>query len=350
MCRPFSRDPPLGLQSGFIPHCKFRILMANETICITPRSRKGKVLTPSNFGCLEGVPTVNITNGCLFHCVYCYARGYRQAPLNGGIELYVNLPELVQEELARKRKIPSWVAVNTSSDCFQPHPDILEVSFRVMEVLLENGVGISVLTKGEIPRNFLRLFAKFPERVLIQIGLVSVNERYWRIYEPHTPEPGLRIRNVQRLKEIGIVPELRMDPVIPFLTDTEAEVSRVLERAAQAGVRKVNLSYLHLRPSVREILMREISPLDRKLIEACFHTQDWRVVGTSTQTKLLPSSLREKGYERIGRIAQTFGMTSRVCRCKNPDMKAGVCGSGKMERAFLEKPSAQLSLFRADGA
>ncbi len=322
--------------------------MAMDNFCITPRNRKGKVLTSSNFGCLEGIPTVNITNGCLFHCVYCYARGYRQAPLNGGIELYVNLPDLVQEELARKRKIPSWVAVNTSSDCFQPHPDILDISFRVMQMLLENGVGVSLLTKGEIPANFLRLFGRFPGKVLVQIGLVSVNERYWRVYEPHTPEPDIRIRNVKRLKEIGIIPELRMDPVIPFLTDTETEVSRILERAARAGVRKVNVSYLHLRPSIRDILLREISPLDRKLIEACFQTQDWKVVGTSTQTKLLPSSLRAKGYDRIGRIARTFGMTSRVCRCKNPDMEAGVCGSGRMERAFLEKPSPQMSLFRAD--
>ncbi len=68
--------------------------------------RKSKGLTKADFGCLKGIPTINVTRGCLFHCAYCYARGYSQAPPDGEVHLYINLPDLLQSELARKREIP----------------------------------------------------------------------------------------------------------------------------------------------------------------------------------------------------------------------------------------------------
>ena len=48
--------------------------------------------------------------------------------------------------------------------------------------------GISFLTKGIIPQRFLDLFAQSPDRILAQIGLVSLSDRYWKEYEPGTPD------------------------------------------------------------------------------------------------------------------------------------------------------------------
>ncbi len=109
-----------------------------EDYRIVPKLRKGKVLVPSRFGCLQGIPTLNITSGCIFQCAYCYARGYSQAPKTGEVNLYVNLPALLEVELSRKKTVPPWVILNTSSDCFQTHPDILDVTFKVIQILLDH--------------------------------------------------------------------------------------------------------------------------------------------------------------------------------------------------------------------
>ncbi|MGZ3512371.1 MAG: hypothetical protein ACXU93_00355, partial [Thermodesulfobacteriota bacterium] len=126
--------------------------MENERVI--PKLRRGKVLTGAQFGCLSGIPTLNVTQGCQFRCAYCYARGYRQAPKQGEVYLYV-LPSRVKEELFRKKMIPPWVILNTSSDCFQSHPDILNVTYEVIQILLDHGVGVSFLTKGLIPHRFI---------------------------------------------------------------------------------------------------------------------------------------------------------------------------------------------------
>ncbi|HYA91176.1 MAG TPA: radical SAM protein [Thermodesulfobacteriota bacterium] len=317
-----------------------------ESDKVISRQRKGKVLTPAQFGCLKGIPTLNITNGCLFQCTYCYARGYRQAPPQGEVYLYVNLPNLLKEELEKKKVLPQWAILNTASDCFQPHPDILNATYEVIQILIDHGVGISFLTKGSIPHRFFSLFKRSPDKILAQIGVVSFSERYWREYEPGTPFPEERLENVQRLKEIGIVPEVRIDPIIPFVTDTEIGATALFRRLREIGMKRVTLSYLHLRPAIQKQLMTELCPLHRKMMESCFGIQEWKTIGSSAKTKLLPKTVREKGYQRMRGIAERFGITASVCQCKNPDLKGDLCGSGRVKAVLGKKALAQLPLFR----
>ncbi len=317
-----------------------------ESYKIISELRKGRVLTPAQFGCLNGIPTLNITKGCLFQCTYCYARGYPQAPQEGEVHLYANLPNLLKGELSRKKAIPSWVILNTSSDCFQSHPDILNITYEVVQILLDHGVGISFLTKGSVPQRFFDLFRGIPDRVLAQIGLVSFSERYWKEYEPGTPSPEKRLENVEGLKEIGILPEIRIDPIIPFVTDTNIEGVTLFRRLQETGVKRVTLSYLHLRPAIQKQLMKELSPLHRRIIESCFRTQEWKAIGSSAMTKLLPKTIREKGYRRMREIAEGFGITTSVCQCKNPDLEGDLCSSGRIRTVLGKRTPAQLPLFR----
>jgi DNA repair photolyase len=317
-----------------------------EDYRIVPKLRKGKVLVPARFGCLQGIPTLNISSGCIFQCAYCYARGYSQAPKAGEVNLYVNLPALLELELSRKRTVPPWVIINTSSDCFQTHPNILDVTYDVIRILLSHHVGISFLTKGVIPQRFIPLFEQSREGILAQIGLVSLSEEYWREYEPNASPPEKRLENIERLKGAGILPEVRIDPIIPFVTDTESEMVSLFIRLKTLGIRKVTLSYLHLRPAIHQQLMKELSPLHRRLIESCFGTREWKAIGSSSMSKLLPPSVRQRGYERIRGISEKFGIHASICQCKNPDLKGDLCGSGRAKAALRKKKPIQLPLFR----
>lgn len=317
-----------------------------EAVELLPKVRRGRILTPADFGCLKGIPTLNVTQGCLFRCAYCYARGYRDAPGKGKVHLYVNLPRLLEEELLKKRVLPPWVILNTSSDCFQPHPDILDVTWQVMKLLLDHGVGLSFLTKGIIPERFLRLMEGFPEKILAQIGLLSLSPLYWRKYEPGTPSPEGRLKNIQRLKQIGVFPEIRMDPIVPFVTDVESELKRLFEQLESFEVKRVTVSYLHLRPAIRDQLLQELPPIHQKLITPLFETQEWKTIGSSTKTKLLPRTLRERGYQRIKETAKEFGITVIVCQCKNPDLEADICSPGTVRKVSRKTTPIQLPLFK----
>ncbi len=70
--------------------------------------RKTHILKPPAFGCLNGIPAINITKGCFHSCVYCYARGFTDAPPRGEVHLYETLPEMLERELERKRRLQKF--------------------------------------------------------------------------------------------------------------------------------------------------------------------------------------------------------------------------------------------------
>ncbi len=114
----------------------------------------------------------------------------------------------------------------------------------------------------------------------------------------------------------------------------------------EAGVKRVTLSYLHLRPAIEKQLGEELSPVHRRLVESFSRSRRWTEIGSSSQTKLLPKLLREKGYERMKALAQQFGIEASVCQCKNPDIRADLCGSGLARTALKREAPQQLPLFR----
>lgn len=289
--------------------------------------RKSKALNRAEFGCLRGAYTLNVTRGCEFGCVYCYARGYPEAPAAGMVHLYRNLPEKLVAELdnPRRRAPVRRVIFNTASDSFQHHPDILDVTYRAMSVLLERGIGISFLTKGAIPPRFIKLFRHHASKVSAIIGIVSTDPRFRDAFEPHAATAAERLHNIEHLSSAGVAVEVRIDPIIPFWSDDPRGIRILFTALAERGVKRVALSYLHLRPAIFEQLQHELPPREFGLLRTCFETRPWSTVGASTRSKLVPTALRRKGYRRFIDAAGEFGITPLICACKNPDLPGELC-------------------------
>ena len=310
-------------------------------------SRRSRVLTKAQFGCLKDAYTFNITRGCEFLCVYCYARGYPGAPFSGQVHIYSNLPEKLARELdnPRRRSVVDWVVFNTASDSFQTHPKVLDITYRTMKVLLERGIGFSFLTKGWIPDRFIKLFSRHPHMVTGRIGLVSLSQRYIDLFERNTARPTERLQNIERLGKAGIEVEVRIDPIIPFYTDDEDSIRRLYEALAERDVKRISISYLHLRPAILAQLQQDLPATEFNLLRSCFESRSWDIVGTSTRSKLIPLILREKGYRRFIALSKDYGITPFICACKNPDMPAHHCSTAVRKKHVQREERGQLSLF-----
>ena len=295
---------------------------------LVTREKKTSVLRKGTFGCLAGIPTINVTQGCMLGCVYCYARGYPGLPNPETVILFSNLAQRLPGELSRKRRPVSHVLFNTASDSFQPHPDILNTSIRLMEILLERSISLSFLTKGVIPHRFFDLVDDSPHHaplISARIGMVSLKEDYQKTFEPHAAAPGVRLRNIERLMEAGIRTEVRIDPVIPFVTDAEEDFDCLFGELSARGVTRASISVLHLRPAIHAQLEKTLPPVSVRLIETMFRGSAWRTVGSSTMSKLAPGAVRERIYDRAREIAGEHGVTLTVCACKNPDIPGELC-------------------------
>ena len=312
--------------------------------------RKSRILTRAQFGCLRNAYTLNITRGCEFTCVYCYARGYPDAPFTGEVQLYRNLAEKLAAELdsPRRRSVIDRVVFNTASDSFQTHPAILDITYDTMTVLLERAIGFSFLTKGWIPDRFIELFARFPEFIVARIGLVSLADRYRDLFEPYAATATERLQNIERLQTVGIDVEVRIDPIIPFYTDDNSSIAQLFEALSSRRITSVSLSYLHLRPAILEQLRKELPPTEFNVLHSCFERKPWTKVGAATRSKLIPRALRKKGYRRFVELAPKFGIQPLICQCKNPDLPGQLCSksfANEKTAKHSEEKGKQLTLF-----
>ncbi len=301
--------------------------------------RKSPPLRPPDFRCLRGVPSVNITRGCAHRCVYCYARGFPEAPPDGEVHLFLNLPEMVERTLSRMKRTPSWVSFSTASDPFQPIEDVLNVTYRVMKLLLEAGIGVVFLTKGTVSEEFIELFRRYRHAVKARVGVVSLREDYWRVFEPGTPRPEARLESARRLKEAGIEVSIRVDPLVPVVTDSEKDLIELFGGIREAGIRDLSLSCLVMRPSIEAFFREGLEERLYRRVLGYYRRQPYRRVITSARTKLLPLSYRRVLYRKALSIAGQLGLRVRICGCKNPDMPWQDCTPwvGLSESAYVKR-------------
>jgi len=195
--------------------------------------RKSKVLTPSQLRCLSKIPTINITSGCFHNCIYCYTKGYSQYPGDGKVILFADTAEKPEEELARKRKKPQAVYFCPSCDPFQPIPEILDQTYKTMEILLRAGIGVQFVTKTIVPPNFIRLFSGYSDFVCAQVGLTCVDDDIRKIFEPRTASVSDKLATLEKLVEIGITTGARADPLIHGVMDSDRALIKLF--SAQFG-------------------------------------------------------------------------------------------------------------------
>ncbi|OAQ21831.1 SPL family radical SAM protein [Thermosulfurimonas dismutans] len=305
--------------------------------------RKTPVLKKPAFGCLKGTPSINLTRGCLHACVYCYARAFPETP-DREVWLYANLSEKLKAEIQRLKlrgKLPATVTFSTASDLFQPHPEIKRLALEVLRLVLSAGLRVSFLTKGFIPEEAWALFADYPSLIKPRIGLVSVSRDYHRLFEPRTAPPPVRLAQLERLVALGLNPSVRVDPVIPGLTDQEEALEALFRRLSLVGAKEVSVSYLVLRPGVIRQMARELPNKIFGPILKYYKGQPWQKVITSATTKLAKRAVREEGFRRIKDIASHFGLTVRICGCKNPDFPFEACTPWEIESFSPELPLFQ---------
>ena len=314
----------------------------------TPQSteRRGQILHPFAIPCMRGVLALNVTRGCSHACAYCYCRAYPEAPLPGQLPVYENLPARLEAELARMRRLPRAVSLCTASDPFQPFPEVLSVTYRAADLLLEQGITVTFLTKGWIPDEFIGLFARYPGQVRARIGLLSLDPRYHRLFEPGTALPEARLGNLKRLREAGIAVGVRHDPVIPGVTDRSGNLDQLFRTLAAEGITHLDVGYLYIRHGIARLLEDNLpAEVSRPLLRQ-FRGGPLAAVAASASTQLLPADLRVQSFFRLSLAAREHGITPLLCRCKNPDLEEATRCQASRELAYPIPPRRirQLSL------
>jgi len=166
----------------------------------------------------------------------------------------VNVADVLRRELAR----PSWahdpVALGTNTDPYQRAEGRYRLMPGIIAALAGSGTPLSILTKGTLLRRDLPLLRAAAREVSVglAVSIAIVDEELQPTLEPGTPSVRARLDLVRALTEAGLPCGVFVAPVLPYLTDTDEHLDRLLGQIAAAGATGCTVVPLHLRPGARE--------------------------------------------------------------------------------------------------
>jgi DNA repair photolyase len=286
-------------------------------------SRQGSALHPGPFADQEDVLSLNLAVGCAHRCGFCSARAYPNYPGDDVVYLYADTAERVDKELSGRHKAPRAVYVSPSTDPFPPLAEVQEETARVVSLLADHGVEAWLMTRGYIRPAALAVLAAHRERVKVTVGLTTLDRTLQRALEPLAAPPRLRLRQVRRLRELGIPVQVALEPLVPGLTDTRDNLAGVLKALAAIGVRQVSAGYLFLRSRIQDNLARALKPYGRdELVLGAFAGGPVLEAGLVAAARYLPKARRQRGYAALMALGAERGITVRVSSLTNPDFRA----------------------------
>ena len=206
--------------------------------------------------------TINPYRGCqLMLVTYCFARNtHTYLDLDAGrdfdtkVVVKVNAPELLRAKLASPGWAGEHIAMGTNVDSYQRAEGRYRLMRGIIAALRDAANPFSILTKGTLILRDLDLLLSAAEvtDVGLNVSAAFVDKSLWRAIEPGTPAPERRLEACATLNDAGLRCGVLMGPIVPYLSDSPAQLAAAVRQAAAAGAVHVTPIVLHLRPGARE--------------------------------------------------------------------------------------------------
>jgi DNA repair photolyase len=201
------------------------------------------------------------------------------------------------------------VALGTATDPYQPGESAAGATRRFLERAAGiRGLRLSITTKGALVLRDLELLQRIAARgeLGVAVSLVSPRADLLRRLEPWAPPPDVRLEVLKRLLGSGIAAGLALAPILPALTDAEADLDLLLARARAVGVRRLSWQLLFLRSPTRETFMAWLAQEFPDRVAAYSRAYGTRSHLDGAYPRRMRATL-SRLRERHGLVEQAFG-------------------------------------------
>ena len=244
-------------------------------------------------GILSAKNGMNLYRGCSHGCIYCDSRSncYHMEHAFEDIEVKENAIELLKDALTRKRK-KCMIGTGSMTDPYIPLEMKLGNVQKALELVYEYGFGFTVITKSNRILRDLDLLQKINEKTkcVVQMTLTTCDEDLCRKIEPNVSTTEERFEVLKTLRDCGIPTVVWLSPVLPFINDTEENISGILDMCAEAKVYGVICfgMGLTLREGNREYFYEQLDRLFPGLKEQYIRTYgDQYMIESGNSQKLM---------------------------------------------------------------
>lgn len=241
--------------------------LASLSVPLASKTEVGYFLLPAksilNRCTSERMPfawTINPYRGCEFGCKYCYARYTHEFMGMDDGELFErkiyskdSAAKILGRELDRRPE--GAIAIGTSTDPYQPAERRYGTTRSILEQFSRRrGFRLSITTKSDLVTRDIDLLQEICRANVLDVNITvtTTDDLLARKLEPKAPRPGLRLGAVRSLADAGVSVGVFANPIMPLITDSEANLSSVAEAAKRAGAGYFGGGILFLMPSAQQ--------------------------------------------------------------------------------------------------
>jgi DNA repair photolyase len=204
---------------------------------------------------------MNIYRGCAHGCIYCDSRSdcYRNPDFDT-VKAKEDALRIIRDELSR-RAGRGVIATGAMSDPYNPFEREMRLTGSALELFNAFRAGVAIDTKGTLvtrDTDVLRdIMSHSP--VIVKMTITTCDDDLARKIEPGAASPTERFGALRELSDAGVFCGVLMMPILPFISDTEENISGILRQAKEAGARFVYPSFgMTLRSGNREYYYQKL--------------------------------------------------------------------------------------------
>jgi DNA repair photolyase len=261
--------------------------------------------------------SVTHSGSCVHRCPMCYARAYVWS-IDDKIVIYKNVPEKLEAEIKKSYLLPPFY-ISQVSDALQPVPQVREITFKVVRILMKYNLSFHILTKSA--QGVEALVETIPELIKYPYWYIGITIEApplkQEVTSPFASSIEERFRIIRRLTKYGITVVGRSDPTILGFVETK-EVCEVIRKFASIGVKHVVGSLGYYNPismgrlinSIYHSKWRDKIPSVEKIYS--FKADQINQYPRSKRFSA-PFSTRVKFHSILKKETEKYGLTYSVC-------------------------------------
>lgn len=182
---------------------------------------------------------MNLYRGCCHGCIYCDSRSECYHVENfDTVHAKENAIMILRDELQRKIR-SGIIGTGAMSDPYNPFEKSELLTRHALELINAYGFGITVITKSSLITRDIDVYKDISEHspVLCKMTITTTDDSLAALIEPNVSPPSERFEALAKMAENGLFTGITLMPVLPFITDSDENIRKLVRTAHQCGVR-----------------------------------------------------------------------------------------------------------------
>lgn len=207
--------------------------------------------------------SVNPYEGCSCNCQYCYIRGSKYGEnMEEGLVVKKNALEVLEKQLQLRAKKEQYgiVVLGSGTDAYMHHEANYKMTEGMLKLLLKYRFPVFISTKSTLITRDIELLKEIDKAailpadlkdslkrgVILSVSVSSMDEKVSGMLEPGAAPPLKRLEILQQLKEAGFLVGVNAIPVLPFISDTDEELEKIITASKAHGAEYILVGGLTL--------------------------------------------------------------------------------------------------------